>query len=322
MTQPGKSISDRTTALTDKVGRHRTRLEQHRFLRFPLSTYRRFKEIEGTHLALVIAANAFIAIIPLLIVGYAFIEAFSPDRTIGNVLVGRFHLTGATADTVRATFSTAKAGKTVALSIGLISLLITGLDIAGTVGTAYARSFRVTPLAGWRRYLRGWIWLITLLVMTSIGLTIRYWASTRPWWFLVVLAPVALAMTFIFYLVTPRVVLDLCFDWRDLLPGAAICTVLAAALNTASTLILAHWFAWYGGAYGAFGVALALMSWVGVLALFWVWIAAAQGVYWERRGDHQPVPVTTPAFGPRDAKPETVEDLVEPDSTLNSPSEW
>src|SRR4051812_5017061 len=204
MTGSGKSVAERTVSLTDKARHRRTRLEQHRLLQFPLSTYRRFKEIEGAHLSLVIAANAFIAVIPLLILGYAFIEAFNPDRSFGNVLVGRFHLTGSAADTVRETFSTARAGKSVALSIGLISLLITGLDIAGTVGTAYARAFRKTAPAGWRRYLRGWVWLIALLVMTSLSLTARYWAASRPWWFIVLFAPVALAMTFTFYLVTPR----------------------------------------------------------------------------------------------------------------------
>ena len=285
MNQSRQTMGERTTALKVNLGHRRTQLEQNRLLLFPLAARRRFKEIEGTHLALVIGTNAFIAVIPLLIVGYSFIEAFNPNRSIGSVLVGRFHLTGTTADTVRATFGTAKSGKNVALSISLISLLITGLDIAGTVGTAYARAFRMAALVGWRKYLRGWIWLIALLVMTSVSLTVRYWASSRPWWFLLLLAPFAFAMTFTFYLVTPRLVLDLDFGWRSLLPGAAICAVAAAVLNTVSTFVLASWFGWYGQAYGAFGVALALMSWMGILALFWVWIAAAQGVYWERRAD-------------------------------------
>lgn len=84
---------------------------------FVVAARERFKEIEGSHLALVIAANAFIAIIPLLIIGYAFIEAFNPQRSFGTVLIGRFHLTGSTADVVGATFTTAKAGKSVALSL-------------------------------------------------------------------------------------------------------------------------------------------------------------------------------------------------------------
>ena len=90
-------------------------------------------------------------------------------------------------------------------------------------------------------------------------------------------------MTFGFYLATPRLVLDLPFVWRDLMPGALICAVAAGILNTASTFFLRNWFGAYGHAYGPFGVSLALMSWIGIVAAFWVWIAAASGVYWERR---------------------------------------
>ena len=48
--------------------------------------------------------------------------------------------------------------------------MITGIDIAGTVGTAYARAFEMAPLEGWRKLLRGWVWLLTLLAMTSVTL--------------------------------------------------------------------------------------------------------------------------------------------------------
>ncbi len=261
------------------------RLERNRLVGFLLATRRRFQKIGGKHLSLVICLNLFVAVIPLLIIGYAFLEAFNPNRSIGGVLVGRFHLTGETADTVRSTFATAQAGKSVALSIGLISLLITGVDIAATVSTAYARAFELVGPTGWRKYLRGWTWLVVLLVMTSLSLTVRYWADSRPWWFLLVCAPLAFAATLSFYWVTPRLLLDLPFSWRDLFPGALACALMAAALSTASTFVLGQWFAWYGHAYGAFGIALALISWVGILSLFWVWIAAAQGVYWERRAN-------------------------------------
>ncbi|MFM2079241.1 MAG: hypothetical protein RJA49_3131 [Actinomycetota bacterium] len=285
MERSGRSVADRASALKGSAERRKNQLEQSRVASFPLAMMRRFKEIEGTHLALVISTNLFIAVIPLLIIGYAFIEAFNPNRSIGVVLVGRFHLTGTTADIVRSSFSSAKAGKNVALSISLVSLLITGLDISGTVGSAYARAFRMTPLAGLKKYLRGWFWLLALLASTSFSLTVRYWSSSRPWWFLVMLAPAALAVSFTFYLITPRLLLDLPFGWRALLPGTAISTLAAAGLNAVSTFVLGGWFTWYGTAYGSFGVALALMSWIGILAIFWVMIAAAQGVYWERHAD-------------------------------------
>mgnify|MGYP000446829550 CR=1 FL=1 len=72
-----RTIADRATALRDNVGRRRTRLEQSRLLRFPLATWKRFGEIEGSHLALVIGANAFIAVIPLMIIVPTFAYPFS-----------------------------------------------------------------------------------------------------------------------------------------------------------------------------------------------------------------------------------------------------
>lgn len=59
---------------------YRQKLEQRRQVALLLQANRRFKEIEGKHLALVISVNLFVAVIPLLIIIYAFAEAFSPHR--------------------------------------------------------------------------------------------------------------------------------------------------------------------------------------------------------------------------------------------------
>ncbi len=283
--RPGPGLTKRAGAIKDSYESRRSDLEDHRLVRFPLAAYRRYQEIEGKHLSLVVAVNLFIAVIPLLIIGYAFVEAFNPNRSIGTVLVGRFHLTGDTARIVRDTFSNAESGKTVALSISLISLLITGLDLAATVGTAYARAFKVEPPGGVKKYLRGAAWLVALLAMTSIVLDGALLGGESSVVVPRALLPVSFSVTFGFYLATPRLVLDLPFAWRDLRAGALLCTVIAGCLNLASTFFLHNWFGAYGHAYGAFGVSLALMSWIGIVAAFWIWIAAAQGVYWQDKVD-------------------------------------
>jgi uncharacterized BrkB/YihY/UPF0761 family membrane protein len=104
----------------------------------------------GKHLALVIALNLFVAVIPLIIIGYAFIEAFNPQRDVGNLIVGNLHLTGSTAQIVKGTFTNASSGKSVALSISLISLLITELDVSATAQVAYARAFTMPRCAASR----------------------------------------------------------------------------------------------------------------------------------------------------------------------------
>ena len=72
-------------------------------------------------------------------------------------------MTGSTAQLVKNTFTNASSGKSVALGISVISVLITGLDVSATAQTAYARAFTMTPLRGLQKYLRGGAWLVLLL---------------------------------------------------------------------------------------------------------------------------------------------------------------
>ncbi len=292
MNQPAESRTSRSSARTsrakqygEKAKQHQERLEREHpwVVGFPLEANRRFKKIEGKHLAIVIALNLFVAFIPLIIIGYAFISAFNPHRDVGNLLAGNLHLSGSTASVVRDTFATASSGKSVALSISLISLLITGLDVSATAQIAYARAFDMTPLRGVQKYLRGAAWLVLLLADTGIALSLRSLATHYHIWFTIGAGIVLLVLEFGFYLVTPRLLLELPFRWRDLVPGAVVCAVAASIVHIVLIFFLRNWFSEYGHAYGGFGVSLALAAAVGLIASFWVWIAAVMGVYWERK---------------------------------------
>ena len=210
-------------------------------------------------------------------------EAFSPHHSFGALVVRDLHLTGSSALIVRDTFSNARSGKSVALSISVISLLITGLDVSATAQLAYARAFDMTPLKGLQKYLRGAAWLILLLAFTVAALVLRALAVGRPWWFTLLVAAVLLVAEFVFFLVSPRLLLDLPFKWRDLVPGAAVCTAAAVVVHAVTAFFLRNWVAEYGRAYGGFGVSLALIAAIGIIDSFWVWIAAVMGVYWEHK---------------------------------------
>ena len=266
-----------------RAQQYRSDLEERPRIGFLLRSSRRYGDIEGKHLSLVIAMNLFVAIIPLLILGYAFLEAFNPHRSFGVVLVHAFHLTGDTARTVEDMFTTASSGKSTALSISIISLLITGFDISATVQLAYARAFAVTPLTGLHKYLRGAAWLVILLAVSGGGLTLRYLVVGRPPWALLIAIPAYLLLQFGFFIVTPRLLLDLPFAWRDLAPGAAVSTAAAVLINAVSSFELHRWLSAYGHAYGGFGIALSIVAYLGILALFWVWVASVMGVYWEQK---------------------------------------
>ena len=82
---------------------------------------------------------------------------------------------------------------------------------------------------------------------------------------------------------TLRLLLDLSFAWCDLAPGVVVSIVAAVFVIAISSFQLHRWFNAYGRAYGSFGIGLGIIAYVGLIALFWVWIAAIMGVYWERR---------------------------------------
>src|SRR5690349_25127874 len=88
-----------------KLRRYQQMLEQRPQVAFLLQAARRFKEIEGKHLALVISLNLFVAVIPLLIIIYAFTQAFIPHRSFGMLVAKDLPLAGSSASTVRARFT-------------------------------------------------------------------------------------------------------------------------------------------------------------------------------------------------------------------------
>jgi hypothetical protein len=133
------------------------------------------------------------------------------------------------------------------------------------------------------KYLRGAAWLIVLLAVTGGGLALRYLIVGRSAWAVVVAVPAYLLLQFAFFIVTPRLLLDLPFRWRDLARGAGVSTGAAVVVNAVSSFELHSWLSAYGHAYGTFGVGLGLIAYVSIVALFWVWVAAVMGVYWEER---------------------------------------
>src|ERR1700749_1465717 len=233
---------ERCSPWVAKARQYQEKLEKRPWVAFPLESFRRFNKIEGKHLAIVIALNLFVAVIPLIIIGSAFVEAFNPHRDVGNLLASDLHLTGSTAQIVRDTFSNAGSGKSVALSISLISVLITGLDVSATAQIAYARAFSMTPLRGVQKYLRGAAWLILLLADTGASLTLRNLATHHALGFAIAAAAVLLGLEFGFFLAPPGLL-----PARPLKGGAwgggpSVCPVAAAIMHVVLSFFLRNWF--------------------------------------------------------------------------------
>jgi uncharacterized BrkB/YihY/UPF0761 family membrane protein len=131
------------TKAKEQQKRYQDKLEKHPWSGFLLAANRRFNKIEGKHLAIVIALNLFVAVIPLIIIGYAFISAFNPHDDVGNMLARNLHLSGSTAATVRDTFTNAQAyggfGVALALAAGVGLIASFWVWIAAMMGVYWER---------------------------------------------------------------------------------------------------------------------------------------------------------------------------------------
>jgi len=91
------------------------------------------------------------------------------------------------------------------------------------------------------------------------------------------------ALTFGFWLVTPRLLLDKDLGgWRGLVPTAVMGTVTSLCLRVASWFVLPSWANYYATPFGAIGAVLALLFWIMIVAYAWVMIAIVGAVWWER----------------------------------------
>jgi uncharacterized BrkB/YihY/UPF0761 family membrane protein len=99
-----------------------------------------------------------------------------------------------------------------------------------------------------------------LLAVSGGSLALGYLVIGRPVWVLVLVIPTYILLQFSFYIVTPRLLLDLPFAWRDLAPGAAVSTGAAILVSAVSSFRLHRWFSAYGKAYGGFGIGLGIIA--------------------------------------------------------------
>ena len=233
--------------------------------------------------AMLLAFNLFICVVPLTIMVFAII---APGRRqpleLGQVMVEQFRLHGSTADIVRGAFPSNEGILRVASVIVVVSFAISGFDVGSIFEKTFAEAWGVKPFGGWRGAIRGGTWFV--LVFASFGMSQFLQAIParhgRPFYAAVV--PVILIMHYLFWLITPRLLLDKKLDPPDLRPGAVMGMIASTVLWRLSAFILPGWFDWYGRGFGAIGIGLAMLSWTYVVAVVWVVIVVASSAYWER----------------------------------------
>jgi len=256
-------------------------LEASRRLGLPLSTTRRFFEIEGLDLGGLLALELFTTVIPLILIGFGWFSHFSSTLSFGDLLIRQLELTGTTAEQVRGLFGTGASIKSTWTVIGLASFLFWGIPMSSQVAKTFARAWRRERFAFLEEVWRGALWFVLFLFaqLATVGLgTIRIDGVPHIFFNVIGLLP-----SFILWSATPALLVrDGSNGWRHLAWCGLAGLLLDAVLVRLITRILLPMLlsGWEG--FGPIGAAMALMTWCTVMAALWVITACVGAVLWER----------------------------------------
>jgi uncharacterized BrkB/YihY/UPF0761 family membrane protein len=279
---------DRKTAVKDALARRYADLERRRHVSFVTSVLSRYRHIEGNGFAAVLSVTLFTTILPLIILGFGHLSGFADNISVGTMFERQLGLEGALAATVREAFGSASGLRSSWTILGLAGFLVWGIPMTMTVADVFGRAWLRKPQSAVRRMWRGTCWFVLYLVTLDLNDDIAF-RSVHSLPVQVLLIVVTLVPTWLFWTVTPALLVpDGARGWRFLakagLAGAVIEGVLTVALRLVFPPMLAGWTG-----FGPIGVAMAIMTWCGVIGIGWVATACAGAVLWERSAPAQAV---------------------------------
>jgi len=222
-----------------------------------------------------------LSILPAVLVTVA-CSHFSQDaaNAFAQRLVDHLNLTGATADLVEGTFGTTSANALAATLSVVVSFLLWGIGIGQIYQDVYARAWgvKVGSIAD-----QGLFVIFFFLTTGALASAVVSAAQLRSAGWLV-LIPVWLAGSTLFWLFVPSMLLHRQIGLRALLPGALLASVVIGGTAATSPLFLAAPLNANASAFGSFGVVLTLIGYVFIMITMSLVCAVFSPVWIKWRG--------------------------------------
>jgi membrane protein len=218
----------------------------------------RVVEMEGIDRAVVLGAQAFTALFPLLIV-YASLVSRSGESGFADHLVDRLAISGPSADSLRSAFAPPETGGGTRFFSALL-VLVSALAFTRAMQRLYERAWRLKPLGlratGW-----GLLWLGGLAVFAATRNFADNELSGLPD------VTVSLAISTLLWIASPFVLLARRVPWQRLLPGALMTAAAMLVFSVALVVFAPHTFGSAAASYGLIGVAFAIVGWLVAAAM-------------------------------------------------------
>jgi membrane protein len=234
-----------------------------------------FVGIQGVDRAMAVAALAFSALIPLLIV-YSAVVPRPDGEDFADSLVDRFDLEGSAAESVRQAFTAPASVEDSLNVVGILLTIIAALSFTRALQRMYEQAY-VLPARGMRGTSSGLVWLGFVAVFASVRPFVSELFDSGA-----ASVVVAIVLSGTLWTLTPYLLLGRRMDWHALIPGAALAGFGMTALVASSIVWFPPTIESSAEQYGVIGVAFSLLSWL-VSAGFVIVIAACGGAVAVRR---------------------------------------
>ncbi|MGA7052988.1 MAG: hypothetical protein WBZ37_17310 [Mycobacterium sp.] len=249
----------------------------------------RFIEIDGGTLGGLVSIELFTTILPLIIIGFDYMSGFAANASPGTLLIRELGLASPLTERVRAAFGDSSGFRSNWTFVGVAGFLVWGIPMSITIAGIFAKAWRREQFGLGQRLLRGATWFVLYLTMIvvreQIALGDDHAGAIRALVFVTALVPV-----WIFWSLTP--VLLVRNGGRGLrylaLAGLAGVLIDGTIIPLSARVLFPPLLAGWNG-LGPIGVAMALLTWCGVIGIGWVVTACVGGVLWERTAPSETV---------------------------------
>jgi membrane protein len=177
-------------------------------------------------------------------------------------LVDHLNLTGATANLVGDTFGSASSNALAASLTMVVTFLLWGIGIGQLYQDVYARAWGVEVGSAADQGLYAIFFFVFAVALALVLVAQAELGGTARW---VVLVPVWVLGSLVFWLGTPHFLLHRKIGLRKLLPGALAATIVLGGTAATSPLFLAPSFTANGKAFGSLGIVLTVVGYLFVM---------------------------------------------------------
>jgi YihY family inner membrane protein len=239
--------------------------KRHAVLAFPIAVVRKFGDDQAGNLAAVIAYYGFFSLFPLLLVlvtVLGLILSTNPDlqRAIVDSALANFPIIG-TEIKIHAL-----GGSGVTLAVGIALTLWSGLGVIKATQAAMNTVWNV-PFEHRPNFVKSTLRaLIMLGVLGALTLASAAAGSigggSSRWWLVILGLAVSLVMNVFLFLLAFRILASENLTWGDVLPGAALGSVIWTTLHALGGFYVSHQLRGASDVYGTFAIVIGLLAWI------------------------------------------------------------